>query len=234
MFKELEQKLGIVFHDQELLQTAFVHRSFVNEHKQQQYKDNERLEFLGDAVLELIITEYLYKKYKTAAEGELTNIRSAVVRKENLAKVAQKLNLGKYLRLSRGEEKSGGRTKDYLLANTCEALIGCLFLDQGLKVCEHFVHQYIIPTIKTILQKKLYIDAKSALQEYTQDKLHITPTYKVLEDKGPDHDKTFTMGVFLNEKLIAKGSGSSKRKAEEQAAYKALQTIKRKKNLQLS
>jgi ribonuclease-3 len=227
MFKELEKQLGIVFEDKDLLQMAFVHRSFVNEHKQEQYKDNERLEFLGDAVLELIITEYLYKKYETAEEGELTNIRSALVRKENLAQVAQQLHLGKYLRLSRGEEQSGGREKDYLLANTFEALLGCLFLDRGLKICESFVHKHIIPTIKTILQKKLYIDAKSAFQEYTQDQLHITPIYKVLEDKGPDHDKTFIMGVFLNEKLIAKGKGSSKRKAEEQAAYKALQKIKK-------
>lgn len=226
MAHEIEQKLKITFNNPVILETVFIHRSFVNEARQEKVYNNERLEFLGDAVLELITTRYLFDTYPEMEEGELTSIRSALVRKENLALIAKSLQLGKYLRLSFGEEKSGGREKDYILANTCEALIGGIYLDQGLEQTEKFITKYILPTLKQILKKKLHIDAKSAFQEYTQEVLKTTPYYKVLEDSGPDHDKIFIMGVYLGDKLVAKGKGSSKRKAEEEAAEKGLKKIR--------
>lgn len=227
MYSKLTSLIGFSFKDEKLLEMVFTHRSFVNEHKKQKVEHNERLEFLGDAVLELIITDYLFKKYPTAQEGELTSLRSALVRKENLAKTAKHLRLGEYLKLSKGEENSGGREKDYILANTCEALIGSIYLDRGVKKCEGFIKKHILSSLDTILKNKLHIDNKSALQEYTQERLKLTPVYKMITSAGPDHEKSFTMGVYFKDSLIAQGEGCSKRKAEEKAAEKALKKIQK-------
>ncbi len=228
MLKDVEKTIGFTFKQAAILEQIFTHRSLLNEAGNKDLQNNERLEFLGDAVLELMVTEYLFHTYPKAEEGELTSIRSALVRKENLALVARKLDLGAHLKLSRGEEKSGGREKDYILANTFEALIGGIFLDQGLVTAQSFIQTHLFPTLKTIIKKKLYIDAKSALQEYTQEYLKCTPAYKVIMDQGPDHDKVFIVGVYVKDDLIGKGTGSSKRKAEEAAAQKALAKIKKK------
>lgn len=222
MYEELGQKIGITFKDKNLLKMTFVHRSYVNEHRGEELEHNERLEFLGDAVLELVVTEYLYQKYPHQPEGELTNWRSALVKGNNLANVAIQLDIGKYLFLSKGEEKSGGRKKPYILANALEALIGSIYLDKGYKVAHQFIDTFILKELTKILKKGLHIDAKSLFQEQSQDKLGITPTYKVLEAVGPDHEKTFRMGSYLNEEFIAAGEGSSKQKAEEAAAKNAL------------
>lgn len=182
---------------------------------------NERLEFLGDAVLELVVTEHLYKSF-TNPEGELTNWRSSIVRGDILAKVASNLQLGELLFLSKGEDKSGGRNRNLILANTFEALIGAIYLDQGYAPAAKFIHEFLIVLLPEIIEKKLYIDPKSHLQERSQDQLGVTPEYKVLSDEGPDHNKIFTVGVYARGKLIADGKGSSKQRAEQEAATNAL------------
>lgn len=220
-YDELEKLIGIIFRNKDLLDNAFVHKSYVNEYKKEILNSNERLEFLGDAVLELVVTEFLYKTYPNP-EGELTNFRAALVRGNNLAIISQKLYLGQYLYLSRGEEKSGGREKNYILANTCEALIGAMYLDQGYEITHRFIHKFIIIYLDKILQEGLHIDAKSRFQEMSQEKMNITPVYKTLNEEGPDHDKTFKMGVYLNDELIAEGVGKNKQTAEQEAAKNAL------------
>jgi ribonuclease-3 len=222
MYASLEQKIGITFKDQKLLKTAFVHRSYVNEHKNEKGGHNERLEFLGDAVLELIVTEYLYKKYPQSNEGEMTNWRSALVKGNNLANVAQELDIGKYLFLSKGEEKGKGREKPYILANAVEALIGAIYLEQGYQAAHNFIHQYIIKELEQIIEKGLHIDAKSSFQEMAQEQTGVTPHYEVLEEMGPDHEKKFRVAAYIKEEKIAEGLGSSKQKAEESAAENAL------------
>lgn len=217
----LEKELGLKFKDVNLLMTAFVHRSFVNESKAAK-ENNERLEYLGDAVLELATTEYLFHSFPERPEGELTSLRSAMVRKENLAAIAKTLGLGKHLQLSRGEESSGGREKDYLLANAFEALLGALYLDRGYEACKTFLAKHVFPTLTTILSGSLHIDPKSAFQEFTQGQMKVTPHYVVSSESGPDHDKTFVVAAYLGDKLIARGKGASKRKAEEAAAKLAL------------
>ncbi len=201
---------------------AFIHRSYMNEHKDGSIGHNERLEFLGDAVLELVVTEYLYIHYPDHDEGEMTNWRSALVKGNNLANVALELDLGKYLSLSKGEEKSGGREKPYILANTVEALIGAIYLDQGYEKVHGFIHQFITRELESIIKEGLHIDAKSLFQEISQERLSTTPIYKVLEESGPDHEKHFLMGAYLSEELIGEGEGTSKQKAEEEAAKDAL------------
>jgi len=223
-YEQLEKQLGIEFIDKNLLDLAFVHKSFMNEYRDKK-ESNERLEFLGDAVLELAVTEFLYKTYPTKAEGDLTNWRSAVVKGKNLAQIANELSLGTYLYLSRGEEKSGGRKKNYILANTLEALIGAIYLDQGYDIIHEFIFKNILENLEEILEAGLHIDAKSHFQELAQEKVGITPDYKFIREFGPDHAKRFTMGVFINEKKIADGEGSSKQKAEEDAAKNALAII---------
>ncbi len=217
----LEKELGLKFKDANLLMTAFVHRSFVNESKAAK-ENNERLEYLGDAVLELAATEHLFHSFPERPEGELTSLRSAMVRKENLAAVAKTLGLGKHLQLSRGEESSGGREKDYLLANAFEALLGALYLDRGYETCVKFLAKHLFPTLTAILSGSLHIDPKSAFQEFTQGQMKVTPHYQVSSESGPDHDKTFVVAAYLGDKLIARGKGASKRKAEEAAAKLAL------------
>ena len=221
-YKDLIKKIGIEFKDKAFLELAFVHRSYLNEHKDEDLNSNERLEFLGDAVLELISTEYLYKNHPEQTEGEMTNFRSALVQGKNLAHVARELELGQYLSLSHGEENSGGRDKNYLLANTLEALIGAIYLDRGFATAKTFILSFIVNRLDEIIEKKLHIDPKSRFQEIAQEKMEVTPEYEVLEESGPDHNKKFETGVFIDGKLIAKGKGSSKQNAEEAAAKKAL------------
>ncbi|MBU0981146.1 ribonuclease III [Patescibacteria group bacterium] len=219
---QLEEQIGITFTDKSLLELAFVHKSYVNEAEDQE-KHNERMEFLGDAVLELCVTDYVFRTYPDQPEGELTNWRSALVKGKNLAKVARELHLGDYLKLSRGEELSGGRDKTYILANTTEALIGAIYLDKGYEKANKFVLKFIITMLDEIIKQKLYIDAKSRIQELAQEKLSLTPRYDLLKESGPDHDKIFTMGIYFEKELIAKGTGPSKQEAEQAAAHKALQ-----------
>lgn len=222
----LQKKIRIKFKNPELLSQAFVHKSYLNEHKGEVRADNERLEFLGDAVLELVTTEFLFSKFKESEEGQLTSFRSALVKGKHLAEVSKKLELGNYLLLSRGEEKSGGSEKSYLLANTLEALIGAIYLDKGFKSAHKFISRHILAGLGEILKKGLHVDAKSHLQEMAQEKKGLTPSYKVLKEEGPDHNKVFEVGAYLGEELIGKGHGSSKQKAEQSAAQNALKTGK--------
>ncbi|MEX1052080.1 MAG: ribonuclease III [Patescibacteria group bacterium] len=219
--KELQAEIGVNFDDQKLLEQLFTHRSYINEVNDRSLEHNERLEFLGDAVLELVVTEYLYSNFPNP-EGELTNWRSAVVKGEVLAIVAEKLELGKLLKLSKGEEKSGGRTRTLILANTFEALIGGIYLDKGYDAAKSFITKYIISLLPEVIEKKLYVDPKSHLQELAQQDRGATPDYRVMKDEGPDHDKMFTVGVYVKGELIAQGDGPSKQKAEQAAAAVAL------------
>jgi len=197
---------------------AFIHRSIVNERPDYTPEHNERLEFLWDAVLELVITNNLFRDYPEKPEWDLTDIRSALVRWTNLSKVARVLDFPQYLFLWKWEEKSGGRDNDYLLANVVEAFIGALYLDRWFREAENFINLYIYTTLETILDNNLTKDFKTLIQEYAQAEHDITPTYNVLEESGPDHDKNFLVWVFLDEKQIWKWAGSSKKKAQEEAA----------------
>ena len=222
-FSLLEKKLRIKFKNKDLLTQAFCHRSYLNEHPDFYLSHNERLEFLGDAVLELVVTENLYQNYPDKSEGELTNWRAALVNAKMLAKVAKELGFNDFLLLSKGEEKEIGKARLYILANTFEALIGAIYLDQGYSICQKFIEKNLMQKLPEIIEKGLFKDAKSRFQEEAQEREGITPTYKVLEEWGPDHAKHFICGVFLNKELIAKGEGSSKQEAEEEAAKNALQ-----------
>ncbi|MCC7196870.1 ribonuclease III [Candidatus Peregrinibacteria bacterium] len=221
-YTDLEKKLNIQFKNIDLLDAAFVHKSYMNEHKDKKREHNERLEFLGDAVLELVVTEFLYKNYPGKGEGVLTNWRSALVKGKHLAEISQKLDLGLYLYLSRGEERSGGRKKNYILANTLEALIGAIYLDTDYKTAHGFIHDHILKQLGSILELGLHIDAKSRFQEISQEEVGVTPEYRLLKDDGPDHNKNFVMGAYINNELVAEGTGSSKQKAEQEAATQAL------------
>ena len=221
---DFQESLGIHFNDQELLQQAFVHRSYLNEHRTFPLEHNERLEFLGDAVLELAVTEHLYKNYPNP-EGELTNWRSALVKGEMLAKVALDLGYADQLLMSFGESKSGGKGKNYILANSFEAVLGALYLDQGYVVCQAFIQRTILIHLEHILEHGLFIDPKSRLQEYTQEHLGITPNYQVICEEGPDHSKNFTVSVCNGTRELARGSGSSKQAAQVAAAKAALETL---------
>jgi ribonuclease-3 len=219
-----EKEIGFVFKDKELLQTVFVHRSYLNEHRGYAGDHNERLEFLGDAVLELVVTEYLYRNYPNP-EGELTNWRSALVKGETLAELARENGFPSQLMLSHGEEKSGGRDKGYLLANAFEAFIGALYLDQGSEACVKFIHNTVLARLPNILENQLYIDPKSRLQEYTQAHMGITPTYQVIKEEGPDHEKVFEVAVLVGDTTIGVGQGSSKQGAQIAAAESALKAV---------
>jgi len=219
--KKFEKQTGLHFKDERLLEMVFTHRSYLNEAGTSDLEHNERLEFLGDAVLELVVTDYLYKNF-TNPEGELTNWRSSIVRGEILARVAGELELGEFLFLSRGEDKSGGRTRTLILANTFEALIGAIYLDAGYEEASKFIAHHLIALLPEIIEKKLYIDPKSRLQELSQEKMGSTPEYRVIGEEGPDHTKVFTVGVYVNRKILAQGTGSSKQKAETAAASEAI------------
>lgn len=221
-FTAFLDKTGLSFKDQDLLRQAFTHRSYLNEHRGEVKGHNERLEFLGDAVLELIATHFLYAKFPAQTEGELTAYRAALVNAVTCAEVATELGMNDYLLLSRGEAKDTGRARGILLANAFEALVGALYLDQGYDAAEAFISRYLFPKIDNIVQKKLWLDAKSSLQEKVQDVEGVTPSYAVLKEWGPDHDKHFVVGVHVKSELIAEGEGKSKQDAEQAAARAAL------------
>ena len=220
---KLEKKLKLNFKDKNLLRMAFIHRSYLNEHPEEKLGHNERLEFLGDSVLGMIVSKHLFIKYPDQPEGNLTNFRSSLVNAKMLSKAAVSLHLGNYLYLSKGEEATGGRNRQYIMANTFEALIGALFLDQGVATSETFIKKTILPNLKEILEKNLYKDFKSQLQERAQEKYGVTPTYKVIEERGPDHAKTFKTAAFIELKKIAEGEGNSKQEAEQETAKVALE-----------
>jgi len=222
-FSRLEKKLDLNFKNRDLLIEAFCHRSYLNEHPNFYLSHNERLEFLGDAVLELVVTEWLFRNYPEKNEGELTNWRAALVNAKMLSEVANELGFNDFLLLSRGEEKEKGKGRQYILANTFEALIGAIYLDQGLKSCEEFIEKNLITKkLPIVIEKQLFKDPKSRFQEEAQERESVTPVYKVLDEWGPDHAKHFLVGVFLKDELVAKGEGSSKQEAEEEAAKNAL------------
>lgn len=221
-FSLFEKKLNLKFKNKYLLTQAFVHRSYLNENPEFGLEQNERLEFLGDAVLELVITDHLYKEYPKKAEGELTNWRAALVNAKMLASIAEELGFDDFLLLSRGEMKELGKARQYILANTFEALIGSAYLDLGYEAADDFITKYLLKKLPDIIQNKLYRDAKSQFQEEAQDKDGVTPIYKVIKEWGPDHKKKFTVGVFLGQDLVAEGQGYSKQEAEEEAAKEAL------------
>jgi len=220
-FSQLEKTLDLKFKNKSLLTQAFCHRSFLNENPKFPLDHNERLEFLGDAILELIVTEFLYKNYQNS-EGELTTWRAALVNTQILSKITRKLDFEKYLLLSKGEAKDKGKARQCILANTFEAFLGALYLDQGYRRCQKFVNSYLLPELSRILKEGSWKDSKSYFQEIAQEKEKITPTYKVLKETGPDHAKHFVIGVFLDNELIAKGEGFSKQEAELKAAEEAL------------
>ncbi len=217
----LQQELGIKFKDASLLERAFIHRSYLNEHPKLGLEHNERLEFLGDAVLELVVTDHLYRNYANP-EGDLTNWRSALVKTESLSSVAESLGLAQYLKLSRGEAKGNERSRALISANCVEALIGAIYLDQGYTEAQKFIEKNIVANLTHILEVGSWVDPKSKFQELAQERDGVTPAYKVLEEAGPDHDKIFTVGVFVGEKLLGKGQGSSKQAAQQVAASNAL------------
>ncbi len=221
-FKEVAQNLGISFKDINLLAKAFTHRSYLNEHRNSGLEHNERLEFLGDAVLELVVTDHLYRTYPKKPEGEMTALRSALVNAQTLSEVALEMGLNEYLLLSKGEAKDTGRARQYILANTIEALIGALYLDQGYEEAQRFIHKNVHSLLDDVIEQKKFIDSKSKFQELAQEHVGATPRYELLKEFGPDHDKLFTVGVFLGDTHIATGEGKSKQEAETQAAYKGL------------
>ncbi len=218
----LEKNLDIAFKDKELLREALIHRSYLNEHREEKLCSNERMEFLGDAVLEFAVSKILFQHFPQEPEGFLTACRSQIVQTKALAALAKKFNLGEFLFLSKGEEESGGRANLGLLENAFEAVLGAIFLDQGIEKTTLFIEKNFDPIIANLSPENLK-DAKSLLQEKTQEREKITPTYKLVDEDGPDHSKTFTMGVFLGNKKLAEGQGRSRQEAEEQAAEHALE-----------
>ncbi len=225
-FDLFEKKLGLDFKNKDLLTQAFVHRSYLNENPDFGLDQNERLEFLGDAVLELVVTAFLYQEYPKKAEGELTNWRAALVNAKMLTSVAEELGFNDFLLLSRGETKELGKARQYILANTFEALIGALYLDSGYDACDVFIKKYLLKRLPEIITSGSYKDAKSHFQEQAQEKEGVTPAYKILKEWGPDHKKKFTVGVYLRDTLVTEGEGYSKQEAEEEAAKKALEIKK--------
>lgn len=224
-FEALAEHIGVEFKDLGLLRTACTHRSFLNENKGSNLEHNERLEFLGDAVLELVVTSYLFRKYPKKAEGDLTAFRSAIVNTVSLTKVAEHMRLNGYMLLSRGEAKDSGRARGVILANAVEAIIGAIYMDRGYDAAANFIASHVLEVIDIdeIVKKKLWLDAKSRFQEKAQEKMGVTPSYKTLKEMGPDHDKQFTLGVFLGDVHVASGTGPSKQEAEQKAAEKALE-----------
>lgn len=221
--KTLQQNIGINFKNSQLLAQALIHRSYLNEVENKKLESNERLEFLGDSILNFIISDWLFQQYSQYSEGTLTNIRSNLVKTEMLAKIARKLKIGEYLFLSKGEEESGGRTNPSLLADSLEAVTGAIYLDQGLKMVKNFITSHFKPPLEQLIKSGKFKDYKSLLQEKLQALKKQSPTYKIIKEEGPDHDKTFTVAVYDGKKLLAAGIGKSKQSAEEQAAKLALE-----------
>lgn len=218
---DFQTRLGISFKDPKLLERAFIHRSYLNEHPNLGLEHNERLEFLGDAVLELVVTDYLYRSFPNP-EGDLTNWRSALVKTESLAAVAADLDIADYFKLSRGEAKGNARSHSLISANAVEAIIGAIYLDQGYDAASGFITENVISRLPEILETGSWMDPKSKFQEVAQDKFGLTPGYRVMDESGPDHDKVFTVGVYVGDQLFGKGSGSSKQAAQQEAADAAL------------
>lgn len=221
--EDFEKKININFKSKTVLDTVFIHRSYLNEHRGSNLAHNERLEFLGDAVLELCVTEFLYKKYNKP-EGEMTNLRSALVKGESLSEESKKLGINDLIKTSRGEAKNTGKARDLILANAFEALIGAIYVDQGYKIAYKFVEEHIIYKLDDILKKGLFYDPKSKFQEMSQENLGITPTYELISESGPDHNKIFIMGAYLDDKKVGEGSGQSKQKSQSEAAKEALKS----------
>lgn len=219
--KDLEKKLNLSFKNFKLLQEALTHRSYLNENRQHQLPHNERLEFLGDAVLELSVTDYLFKNYKNP-EGELTSWRAALVNGEMLAVVAKEMELDAFLLMSKGEKKDTGKARNYILANAMEALIGSIYLDKGFAEVDKFINKYIIVKLSGIIKNKSYLDAKSYFQEKAQEIVQVTPHYELVKEWGPDHDKKFRIAVFLKNEKVAEGEGESKQEAQRNAAENGL------------
>ena len=222
-FTQFEKIIGLNFSNKDVLKQAFVHRSYINENKASGLSHNERLEFLGDAVLELVITDFLYNKYSDKQEGELTAYRSALVNADTCAGIATGLGMGDYLLLSKGESKDVGRARQYILANALEALIGAIYIDQGYDATKGFIEKNFTPLIESIISEKSFIDAKSLFQEKAQEFDGVTPSYKTVKESGLDHEKKFTVGVYVGKDLIATGEGESKQEAEQMAAKSALE-----------
>lgn len=218
----LEGILGFTFTDKNNLLTAITHRSYLNEHREATQDHNERLEFLGDAVLELIVTDFLFHKYEDKPEGELTAIRSALVNTISLASASTKLGVNDYLLMSKGESKDIGRARQYILANAFEAFIGALYVDQGYAIAQQFVADQLFKKTEEIVEKKLWQDGKSRFQELAQEHSSLTPTYTTLGQEGPDHDRVFSVGVFLGKEKIGEGKGRAKQEAEQEAALSAI------------
>lgn len=222
---KLEKLIDHEFKDKNLLKEALTHRSYLNENPKWKLPHNERLEFLGDAVLELAITEILFDKFPKYDEGKLTALRAALVNYQILAEIAQQTNLDDFLLLSKGEAKDTGRARDVILANTFEAVIGAIYLDSTYAQAKKFINRFVMPNLEQVIEHGTYRDPKSLLQEKIQETLKVTPIYKVLAEKGPDHKKVFTVGVYFGKELIAEGEGMSKQDAEVEAARKALREI---------
>jgi ribonuclease III len=219
---QLQTILGVTFSNPLVLLSAITHRSYLNEHKEASWEHNERLEFLGDAVLELVVTDYLFSKYPEKPEGELTAVRAALVNTNSLAVASELLGVNKFLLMSKGESKDEGRARQYILANVFESCIGAIYLDQGYDAAKMFIASRLFPNTENIVKKRLWQDAKSRFQELAQEKASITPTYETISQDGPDHDRVFTVGVFLRHEKVAEGKGRSKQEAEQQAAQAAV------------
>lgn len=221
-FDSFETKIGYSFKDKRLIEQAFTHRSYLNENRQPGREHNERLEFLGDAVLELVVTEFLYAKYPDKPEGELTAYRAALVNTVSISDAAGKLGMNEYLLLSRGEARDTGRARQIILANAFEALIGALYLDAGYGEAKDFIAAQLFHKTEEVVAKRLWQDAKSRIQEIAQEKLKVTPVYELVGQSGPDHDRTFVVAAVLAGTSVAKGEGRSKQEAEQNAAQRAL------------
>lgn len=227
-FEKLETIIGAKFKNPDLLKESLTHRSYLNEKPNWPYPHNERFEYLGDAVLELLVSDLLFKKFPEFPEGQLTVLRAALVNYQILARVAGDIRLDEFILMSRGESKDTGKAREVILANAIEALIGAIYLDQGLEAAGSFVKKFIFSQLDAVLKNKTYKDAKSTLQEIIQEKLKVTPTYRVLNEEGPAHQKVFGIGVYFGDDLIAKGEGSSKQEGEIAAAREALKKFEKK------
>jgi ribonuclease-3 len=227
-FIKLQEILKTELKNEELFKTAFTHRSFLNEHTDYPNPSNERLEFLGDAVLQLLSSHFLYQKFPHSPEGDLTNFRSAVVCTASIGAEARRLGYGELLLLSNGEEATGGRNREYILANTFEAVLGALYIEKGLEFCKEFVAKELFYKVSDLVAHEEYKDSKSRFQEVAQERYGVTPIYQVLDSWGPDHEKTFKVGVFLSDKQWGLGEGRSKQKAEQKAALNALEKLEKK------
>ncbi len=219
---KMQELLRVTFTDTNLLLSAITHRSYLNEHRDATWEHNERLEFLGDAVLELVVTDYLFRKFADKPEGELTAIRAALVNTTSLSATSERLGINQFLLMSKGEAKDIGRARQYILANAFEACIGAIYLDQGYDAAKLFIADRLFEKTDEIVRKRLWQDAKSRFQELSQEHASITPTYETVRQEGPDHDRVFTVGVFLRHEKVAEGSGRSKQEAEQQAAERAV------------